>query len=254
MLSDMLAIFICTFFIIAYAAAMLHASRRFKAWPLYRLLLFAGGVIVGLLAVSGPIAMHAHHSFTYHMIGHLLLGMLAPLLLVLSQPVTLLMRALPQSGSKAVSRLFRSRYAHFIIHPITAAVLNIGGLWLLYTTALFHYMHQSSWISFIVHLHVFAAGYVFTLAIVYSEPVSYRKSHLYRMVVFIFALAGHGILSKYLYANPPAGVNAADAQEGAMLMYYGGDVIDLILIFLLCWQWYHAAAPKTSIPSTKAAE
>lgn len=251
---DKLPLCIASFGILAYLLAMKHSAKRFKTWPLYRLVLFVSGTLAALQAVSGSVAMQAHHSFVYHMIGHLLLGMLSPLLLVLSRPMTLLLRALPQSGSKAVSHLFRSRYARFIIHPITAAVLNIGGLWLLYTTPLFHHMHQASWISFLIHLHVFAAGYVFTLAMLYSDPVAYRKSHMYRMVVFIFALAGHGILSKYLYANPPAGVDPADAQAGAVLMYYGGDLIDLILIFLLCWQWYRTAEPKTSLPATKTAE
>jgi putative membrane protein len=251
---DKLALYFAFFCILFYLLAMRTSAKRFKAWPLRKLLLFVSGIVIGLQAVAGPIAMHAHHSFVYHMIGHLLLGMLAPLLLVLSQPVTLLLRALPQSGGRAVSRIFRSGYARFLIHPITAAVLNIGGLWFLYTTHLFHYMHQSSFVSMLVHLHIFAAGYLFTLAMLYTDPVPYRKSYLYRVIVFVFALAGHGILSKYLYANPPMGIAAADAQQGAMLMYYGGDLIDLTIIVILCWQWYQAAAPKTSLSTAKAAE
>ncbi|MFP7478890.1 cytochrome c oxidase assembly protein [Terribacillus saccharophilus] len=251
---DKLALIFASICILSYLLAMKYSAKRFEPWPLRKLFLFVGGIVIGLQAVAGPIAMHAHHSFVYHMIGHLLLGMLAPLLLVLSQPVTLLLRALSQPGGQAVSRIFRSGYARFLIHPITAAVLNIGGLWLLYTTHLFHYMHQSSLISMLVHLHVFAAGYLFTLSMLYADPVPYRKSYLYRVIVFVFALAGHGILSKYLYANPPMGVAPEDAQQGAMLMYYGGDLIDLTIIVLLCWQWYRSAAPKTSLSTPKAAD
>lgn len=240
--------------ILIYLAAMRSAVKRFKSWPIRRLLLFAGGVATGVQAFAGPIGMHAHHSFVFHMAGHLLLGMLAPLLVILSRPITLLLRALPQKGARSVMRLFRSGYARFLVHPVTAAVLNIGGLWLLYTTPLYHHMHQVSWVSLLVHFHVFAAGYLFTLAMLYTEPVSYRKSHVYRMVVFIFALAGHGILSKYLYANPPSAVGAAEAQSGAMLMYYGGDFVDLMLIILLCWRWYRATAPGRPLPGKEAAE
>ncbi|MFB1100106.1 cytochrome c oxidase assembly protein [Terribacillus sp. JSM ZJ617] len=251
---ERLALIIASCCILSYLLAMKYSAKRFETWPLRKLVLFVSGVVIGLQAVAGPIAMHAHHSFVYHMIGHLLLGMLAPLLLVLSQPVTLLLRALSQSGARSVSRVFRSRYARFLIHPITAAILNIGGLWLLYTTHLFHLMHESAVVSMLVHLHVFAAGYLFTLAMLYTDPVPYRKSYLYRVIVFVFALAGHGILSKYLYANPPMGIAPADAQQGAILMYYGGDLIDLTIIVILCWQWYQAAAPKTSLSAAKAAE
>jgi hypothetical protein len=55
-------------------------------------------------------------------------------------------------------------------------------------------------------------------------------------------LAAHGILAKYLYAHPPAGVLHAEA--GAQLMYYGGDVLDLILIVVFCRQWYTATDPN----------
>ncbi len=54
------------------------------------------------------------------------------------------------------------------------------------------------------------------------------------------ALACHGILSKYIYVHPAIGVPVAQAKTGSILMYYGGDVIDLILIIILCYQWYKA--------------
>jgi hypothetical protein len=42
-------------------------------------------------------------------------------------------------------------------------------------------------------------------------------------------------------AHPPAGIPAAAAGRGAMLMYYGGDLIELLLV--LCAQWYRASRP-----------
>mgnify|MGYP003446024625 FL=1 len=66
----------------------------------------------------------------------------------------------------------------------------------------------------------------------------------YRAVVLIVALAGHSILAKYLYAYPPIGISKQQAERGSMLMYYGGDIIDAILIFILCFQWYKANRPK----------
>jgi putative membrane protein len=64
-----------------------------------------------------------------------------------------------------------------------------------------------------------------------------------RAVVLVVFLAAHGILAKYLYAHPPPGVPETQAQAGGQLMYYGGDVLDLVLIAIFCWQWYTATAP-----------
>ncbi|SDN98136.1 cytochrome c oxidase assembly protein [Halobacillus aidingensis] len=232
------------------AGIVSNRSRHLQKWPVWRYVLWFIGVLCAGIAVIGPLADQARIDFRAHMMGHLLLGMLAPLLLVLAAPMTLLLRTLPVSAAKKISSLLRSSYVRVISHPITASILNIGGLWVLYTTDLYHMMHDNLWIHILVHLHVFLAGYLFTMAMIYIDPVAHRYSYLYRAIVFIFALAGHGILSKYLYASPPEGVSQSQAEAGSMLMYYGGDAIDAILIFILCWQWYKATQPNKRLAAS----
>ncbi|RDY71170.1 cytochrome c oxidase assembly protein [Halobacillus sp. SY10] len=232
------------------AGIVSNRSRHLQEWPVWRHVFWSIGVLCAGIAVIGPLADQARIDFRAHMMGHLLLGMLAPLLLVLAAPMTLLLRTLPVSAAKKISSLMRSSYVRVISHPITASILNIGGLWVLYTTDLYHMMHDNLWIHILVHLHVFLAGYLFTMAMIYIDPVAHRYSYLYRAIVFIFALAGHGILSKYLYASPPEGVSQSQAEAGSMLMYYGGDAIDAILIFILCWQWYKATQPNKRLAAS----
>lgn len=179
------------------------------------------------------------------MMGHLLLGMLAPLLVALAAPMTLLLRTLKVHAARKLSRLLQRRLIRFFTHPIVASFLNIGGLWLLYTTSLYTAMHTNLLLHIFVHMHVFIAGYLFTISLLYIEPVSHRFSFQFRTIVFILALAGHGILSKFIYAYPPDGVPVAQARSGALLMYYGGDAVDLLLIFILFRHWYQSARPRT---------
>ncbi|MEC3885720.1 cytochrome c oxidase assembly protein [Halobacillus sp. HZG1] len=219
-------------------------SPHLQKWPYWRYVLWSIGVLCAGIAVIGPLADQARIDFRAHMVGHLLLGMLAPLLLVLAAPMTLLLRTLPVSAAKKMTLLLRSSYVRVISHPVTASILNIGGLWVLYTTDLYHMMHNSLGVHVLVHLHVFLAGYLFTMSMIYIDPVAHRYSYLCRSIVFIFALAAHGILSKYLYASPPEGVSVNQAETGSMIMYYGGDAIDAVLIFILCLQWYQSAQPN----------
>ena len=58
------------------------------------------------------------------------------------------------------------------------------------------------------------------------------------LLVLVLALAAHGILTKVVYAQPPAGVPVADAQAGAMLMFTAGDLVDAAIVAILCAQWY----------------
>ncbi|WKA54308.1 cytochrome c oxidase assembly protein [Planococcus shixiaomingii] len=229
---------------ILYLAAVFVSSKKHRPWPVYRSFLWSAGILCIMLALIGPLANLAHSNFIAHMAGHLLLGMLAPLLLVLAAPITLLLRTLSVPSARRLARLLKSRILFYLTHPITAAVLNIGGLWVLYTTDLYVYMHQNQLIATVVHLHIFLAGYLFTAALIYLDPMPHPFSFVYRSVVWILALAGHGILSKYIYANPPNGVSRAEAEAGGMLMYYGGDAIELLIIVILCAQWYKVTRPR----------
>ena len=86
-------------------------KQRWKKVDFLRVFLFMIGVICSAFAVVGPIAERAHVDFTIHMIGHLLLGMLGPLLMVLGAPMTFVLRALPVSWARQLTRLLKSRLA-----------------------------------------------------------------------------------------------------------------------------------------------
>lgn len=230
-----------------YIGAVLTTNRwqRLRRWPWQRTISFIAGVLLAATAVIGPLARQSHSDFTAHMMGHLFLGMLAPLLIALAAPMTLLLRTLNVHTARKLSRLLQCHPIQFFTHPVVASVLNIGGLWLLYTTSLYTAMHTNLLLHIFVHMHVFIAGYLFTISLLYIEPVSHRFSFQFRTIVFILALAGHGILSKFIYAYPPEGVPVAQARSGALLMYYGGDAVDLLLIFILFKHWYQSARPRT---------
>ncbi|WP_248138790.1 cytochrome c oxidase assembly protein [Bacillus infantis] len=236
--SALIMFFVCL--LLMYLAVQFFGKRD---WPFYRTVLWAAGILC-CMAAAGPIASWSHNHFSMHMMGHLLLGMLGPLLMVLSAPVTLFLRMLPAGHARKGARLLKSRFFGFVSHPAIAAILNIGGLWLLYTTDLFTRMHQQPLLYLLVHLHVFLAGYLFTASFVSIEPTPHRKNFMPRAAILITALAGHGILSKYLYAHPPAGVSIDQAQSGAVLMYYGGDLIDVFIIIFFCLEWYKARRPR----------
>lgn len=232
-----------------YLLAVILSNRAYKSWPKHRTFFWIAGIVSAMLAVVGPLADRAHNDFSAHMVGHLLLGMLAPLCIALSAPVTLFLRSIPVKAARCLTSVLKSRICNLYRDPIIASVLNIGGLWVLYTTNLYEAMHESILLHILIHFHVFVAGYLFTIAIIYVDLTPHRTSYLYRSIVLVIALAAHGILSKYIYINPPAGTSAITAQVGAMIMYYGGDFIDMMIIFILCLQWYKATSPKELKPS-----
>ena len=232
---------------VAYAAG-LRASRHRSPWPVHRTALFAGGLGCVAAALVGPLADAARTSFPAHMAGHLLLGMLGPLLLVQGAPVTLALRALPVRRARGLSRVLRSRPVRVLTHPAVAALLAGGGLWALYGTDLYPATHVSPLVHAAVHAHVLLAGYVLTASLVGVDPDPHRASVAVRSVVLVGYVAAHSVLAKHLYAHPPAGVGARDAEVGAQLMSYGGDVVDVALVVLVAAGWYAATRPREAAP------
>lgn len=238
------------FFIIllaAYITAVIITNQRYKKWPIFRTICWTIGMVIALAAVVGPLANSAHSNFTAHMVSHLLLSMVAPIFMAIAKPMTLLLRTANTTLARKLTSILKSGFLKFVSHPIIAAVLNVGGLWLLYTTNLFAYMHENAIIALFVHLHFFIAGYVFTISIIYFDPVYHQYSYRFRAAVLIIAIAGHDILSKYMYANPPAGVSRQEAEMGSMVMYYAGDWIEVALIIIFCWQWYKSVKPHRNV-------
>lgn len=233
--------------VLIYLHLALVSNQGHKKWPIYRYICWVTGVLCAAAALIGPIANSSHENFTAHMVGHLFLGMLAPLFLAQAAPMTLLMRSLGIGHARKLSRVLKSFPVSIYCHPMVASILNIGGLWLLYTTELYSTMQHNALLHLVVHLHVFLAGYLYTVSIIYTDPIPHRHSFIFRAIVLILSLAAHSVLSKYIYAYPPVGVPIDQAQAGGMIMYYGGDIIEISLIFLFCLQWYKAARPRTSV-------
>lgn len=231
--------------LVLYLWAVQAGARRGRPWSAWRIACAVAGVTAGVIAV-GPLGVAGHRDFVAHMWGHLLLGMAAPLLLVLAAPVTVLLRGLPVGAARRLSGFLSTPYVQVVTHPVVAAALNIGGLWLLYTTPLHGWMHTSTVGHLVIHAHVLLAGWVFTAAILQVDPTPHPHGYGLRAGVLVAFLALHAILSKHVYAHPPVGVDDVSAMAGAQLMYYGGDYIDLLLIVAFCFSWYRRTAPVRS--------
>ena len=212
-----------------------------KKWPKTLLVYWLIGAACIAFSVTGSLAHEAHHNFIAHMIVHLLLGMIAPLFFVLAKPVTLFVRTLPTAAARRLMRFFKIPNIRLIAHPITASLLNVGGLWLLYTTDLYAMMHTSIFVHYVVHVHIFLAGYVFTHVILSIDFYPHRASWMMRAIVLIVAIAAHNILAKWIYANPLQMITGQQAETGAMWMYYGGGIIEVAIIILLCYEQYERA-------------
>lgn len=245
-LSDLILAIPFAIALIAYLAGV-YLSRRRGHWPWYRSVLWTLGLAACAAGVVGPLAERGHSSFPAHMVSHLVMGMLGPVLLVLSAPFTLALRTLPLIWARRLAAVLASAPVRFVSHPVIAATLSLGGLWVLYSTDLFEATHHHAAVHALVHVHILVSSYLFTAAIIGIDPNRHRAGPIFRAVVLVLFMAGHRILAKQIYADPPLGVPIDQAHLGALVMYYGGDILDLVIVLILCYQWYSTRQARVAM-------
>ncbi|MFC4857183.1 cytochrome c oxidase assembly protein [Actinophytocola glycyrrhizae] len=216
---------------VGYVAAAVHAGTGPRGWSRWRTASWLFGCAVAAVALSPVLAGHDPRA---HMARHLLLGMVAPLWLVLAAPVTLLLRVTEPATGRRIGRVLRARPVHVLGHPATAALLSVGGLYAVMLTPLARAADTDPVLHNALHLHYLAAGYLFAWAIAGPDPAPRRPGMVTRVVVLVLAVAAHSVLAKLLYAHASTEADRAAAQ----LMYYGGDVAELALAAALFTSWY----------------
>lgn len=226
--------------LIAYWIFTYRQKLRGHQWSLWRLLSFSSGILLLFIALLPQLVSYAHHDLRGHMLQHLLLGMFVPLGLVFGAPVSLALRASRRNLARVIVAFLRSRVIRTISHPFSAMLLNIGGMYLLYLTPLYAVMLLSPWLHALIHWHFLAAGCLFTWAIAGPDPAPNRPGYSVRLLILLLSMAAHAFLAKAMYAYgwPVGGSHTPEEiQSAAKIMYYGGDLAELLLAIALFRMW-----------------
>jgi putative membrane protein len=240
----------------AYVVCAARAPRGWSAWRTASWLAGCGTVAIALsplvAAAAGPSA---------HMAQRLLLGMLAPLGLVLAAPMTLVLRVASRRGRRAIAAVLHSRAVRLLGHPVSAALLSTGGLFVVMLTPLYALAEATGPLHLALHVHYLGAGCLFVWAIAGPDPAPGRASMPVRVAVLVAAAGAHAFPAQYLYAHadtPPTGTAGGDVsafQDAAQVMYYGGDAAELLLTIALFGGWYTRRARRfTRVQRTAASQ
>jgi putative copper resistance protein D len=135
--------------------------------------------------------------FSVHMVGHMLLNMAIPVLLVPGAPVTLALRAIAKRHDNTrgarewIMWAVHTPYARVITNPVVAAVIFGVSLWVFYFTDLFRWAMTDHLGHEWMIVHFLIAGYLFVQSLVGIDPVPYRLPHSMRLVILILVMATH---------------------------------------------------------------
>jgi putative copper resistance protein D len=241
-----------------YIAGVITLRRRGDTWPIGRSVSFAVAVVLVNFATSGGIGVYAHFAFSYHMISHMILGMIAPIGFVLSAPITLALRTLPQGRTLeerglrgTLLAIIHSKYSVVITNPVVVLALFDGSLFILYMTPLFGKLMQSHSGHLLMEIHFLLAGYLFFYVIVGVDPNPRKIPHIVRIIVLFAAMSIHAFFSVALLSttslldggyfaslNRPWNTNLISDQHAGGAIGWAMDEIPIVLALIATFiQW-----------------
>lgn len=262
----------CVLAVLLYGYAVVRLRRRGDAWPVNRIVFFVIGVLSIALVMCTKLNDYGMVMFSVHMVQHMVISMLSPILLLLGAPVTLALRALPVAprGSKGsrelLLMLLHSRYMKVITHPVFTIPLFIASLYGLYFTPLFDFLMGSTAGHLAMMVHFLGVGLVFFWPIMGIDPGPHRPGYLLRMLELFAGMPFHAFFGIALmmasqpmvevYKNPSAslGIDALSDQNAAGGIAWAFSEIPSVLVLLaLVFQWYRSDQ-RTAKRSDRAAD
>ncbi|MFJ6435420.1 cytochrome c oxidase assembly protein [Streptomyces sp. NPDC091416] len=262
----------CVLAVVLYGYAVLRLRRRGDSWPPGRIVLFVAGVLTIALVMCTRLNDYGMVMFSVHMVQHMVISMLSPILLLLGAPVTLALRALPVAGRgrkgprELLLMLLHSRYMKIITHPVFTIPLFIASLYALYFTPLFDFLMGSTTGHLAMMVHFLAVGLVFFWPIMGVDPGPHRPGYVMRMLELFAGMPFHAFFGIALmmasepmvkaYENPPAslGIDALSDQNAAGGIAWAFSEIPSVLVLVaLVFQWYRSEQ-RTAKRSDRAAD
>jgi cytochrome c oxidase assembly factor CtaG len=221
-----------------------HAGRPF---PRTRVVSFLAGTAVLAVVLVGPVERLADDTFTWHMVQHLGVTMVAAPLLLLGRPITLARRAGSPLVRETILRLVRGRWAARLEHPAVAWSVFGVALWASHFSSLYQRALESTGLHALEHAVLLGTALLFWLPVVDAEPSHHRLGPPGRILYVSLAAAASALLASTLiqsdrvlypaYAGP-AGL--ADQRAAAAVMWVAGGLLFLVALLLVAWRWARA--------------
>jgi len=240
-----------------YCAGVARLRSRGDHWPWGRTLSWLGGIGIVIWCTNSSIAMYAQVSVGLHMVQHMTLAMLAPILLVLGAPATLGLRALPASRSNErgprewLVWLLASPVARVLTSPFYVFAVYVLGLYALYFTPAFGWLMGSHIGHVIMQVHFIVTGYLFAWILIGIDPRPRPLPYWGRLILLLIALSVHGFfaVAMMMRTTPiapewyglvrPDWVTdpLQDSLFGGQVAWGIAEIPTLILLIVIAVQW-----------------
>jgi putative copper resistance protein D len=251
---------IVLFGIVLYLRGVMILHARGDKWPLSRTIPWLMGMAVLFYVTNGAPNAYQEYLFSVHMVGHMVLSMMVPVLLVPGAPVTLLARAqAPRTdGSRGLREwalwAVHTPYAWFISHPLVAGLNFALSLVMFYYTPLFRWATEEHLGHQWMLVHFLITGYLFVQSLIGVDPQPHKPAFPLKLMLLIGTMAFHAFFGLGLmgersllladwfgsmgrtWGDDPM----ADQAIGGAFAWGVGEIPTIIITLIVVTQWYRS--------------
>ncbi|GAB2563750.1 cytochrome c oxidase assembly protein [Leucobacter ruminantium] len=244
--------------ITVYLLAVRLLRRRGDSWPVGRTISWTLGWLTVIVVTSSGFGKYSAPDFGVHMVVHMSLNMLAPILMVLGGIVTLLLRATsgdsPWAPAHAwITRVLHWRFLRFVYHPLLVFVLFVGSYYALYFTGIFETLMRYHWGHQLMNVHFLIVGYLYYSLVIGVDRPPRPLPHIGKLGFVLAAMPFHAFFGVILMSGsregplvaenfyqylglPWADLSAAQAMGGGVA-WAGGEIPLMLVVIVLGVQW-----------------
>jgi putative membrane protein len=222
------------------AAAYLAAARGARRWPPARAAAFVAGVAVLAVALASPLAAAAEDRLSLHMVQHLLLTLVAPPLLVLGRPLTLLLGTLPRTEARAAAGILRAPALRALASPPVASIVFALVLVGTHAPPFYEATLRSAPLHAADHAAYFWSAVLLWAVVLRGEPLAGSASPLVRILALLLAMPPMALVGVALLTwNGPAYSSyggVVDQHVAGWIMWVGGSALVAVATVIAGWQ------------------
>lgn len=243
---------------VLYLVGVRRLRRRGDGWPVGRTLGWLLGCALLLFTTSSGLGRYMPAMFSMHMVAHMLLSMLVPILLVLGAPMTLALRTLPAAGRgqppgarEWLLAALHSRVSRLLTNPIVATVLFVAGFYGLYFGGIFDAAVSNHAAHVLMNVHFLLSGYLFYWVVIGIDPTPRQLPQLGKLAMVFVSLPLHAffgvvlmgtqtVLGETFYRSLQLSWHndlLGDQRLGGGIAWAAGEVPLVVVMIALLIQW-----------------
>lgn len=211
-----------------------------RKWPVGRTVAFLGGIAIVFLATGSGIAAYDDKVFTIHVIQHLMLMNMAPMLIALSAPVTLLLQASKKPIQTKTIKFLHSKVISVITFPVTAWIISYSTMYIYFLTPVYQLSIEHPLFHDYTHLHFLLAGLIFWTTLIGIDPIRWKMSYGAKLAYLLIGIPfstflGIALTSDRVSISPSH--TLADVHAGGALLWVFSEVFTVGALAIIFFQW-----------------